>query len=318
MRRVVLLILFNHNYEANLDRLTELYGSRFSHIRFIMPFYRGSREDVISVYGNSFYFQGFIADALQQLKNEHFDYYFFIGDDLYLNPNITEHNFELFFKVDEETAFIPDFFLLNNPKETKPFRPHYPIWSHNKYAINFNIEQNGIEVKKFLPSDEEARQLLKRHGIEFSPEMPAGMFYSKPLFRKINQKADIAFNYERLRTLAGNLQYLLSRPQLPYPLVGSYSDICIIPSGYAANFGFYCGIFASLQLFVEIALPTALAFSCQKIATESKLAHTGETYWRGEGIKECEEKYHLSLNYLNDNFPSDKLYIHPIKLSKWK
>lgn len=318
MSRVALLIIFNHNYEANLDRLIETYGGRFSHIRFIMPFYRGNRKDVISVYGNSFYFQSFVADAIQQLKSEQFDHFFFIGDDLYLNPEINESNFESFFNVNEHTAFIPGFFLLNDPTETKPYRPHFPIWSHNKYAIEFNAEQKGIEVKKFLPPYQEARLLLEQHGIHFSPKMPSKMFYSKPLFRKINGKTDLVFNYERFRTLVMNFKFLLSKPLLPYPMVGSYSDICIVPAKFVSDFGFYCGIFASLKLFVEIALPTALAFSCNKIVTESQLVFKGKTYWRGEGIRECEEKYQLSLNYLNKNFPAETLYIHPIKLSKWK
>lgn len=49
MYNVALIILFNHNYEKNLDALKDIYGDRFTHIWYIIPFYSGDREDVISV-----------------------------------------------------------------------------------------------------------------------------------------------------------------------------------------------------------------------------------------------------------------------------
>ena len=85
---VALLVLFNHKFERNLPTLRQIYASRFSNLFFIMPFYTGSEKDVIGVYENSLYFQGYIAQALQRIKCAGLNHYLVIGDDLILNPAI--------------------------------------------------------------------------------------------------------------------------------------------------------------------------------------------------------------------------------------
>ncbi|WP_207532159.1 hypothetical protein [Desertivirga arenae] len=282
-----------------------------------MPFYKGDREDVIAVYENSFYFQGFIATALQAIKGRNFEHYFFISDDLYLNPEINENNYKEYFKVDKNTSFIPGIFSLNDSAESRPFRPHGPWWPHLRSAINFKIDQPGIETDGLLPSYDKAVELLNKHGFNFSPFLPRRMFFGKNIFKVIRNKRDVSLNIERLKLLSENSKYILTGAKLKYPLVGSYSDIFIIPANISETFALYCGIFAALHLFVEIAIPTALALSAINIITEGEIGLQGETYWRNEGIRECEIKYRKSLNYLNRNFPSGKLYVHPIKLSKW-
>ncbi|WP_207423711.1 hypothetical protein [Desertivirga brevis] len=317
MNRVALLIIFNHNYEGNLDRLSELYSSRFQNIWFIMPFYTGSRKDVIAVYENSFYFQGYVTTALKAIELLNFDHYFFISDDLYLNPEINEANYREYFRVDETTAFIPGIFSLNDSAETRPFRPHSPWWPHLQSAIQFTTDQRGIEVAKMLPTYEEALTLLAKHGFAFSGNLDRKMFFGKNVFRGIRRKKDVSLNIERLKLLSDNFKYILRGAKLQYPLVGSYSDIFIIPRKNANQFSLYCGIFSALHLFVEIAIPTALCLSADKIVMEDQLGLKGETYWRSEGIRECERTYKKSLNYLYMNFPREKLYIHPVKLSRW-
>lgn len=103
---------------------------------------------------------------------------------------------------------------------------------------------------------------------------------------------------------------------ISYPLVGSYSDICVVSAEDIKQFCHYCGVFAATRLFVEIALPTALVLSAKKIITENELDFQGMALWNNNDYKEL-EKYQKSLKKLLENFPDTILYFHPIKLSKW-
>ena len=60
MKKVALLVVYNHRNDRNIPRVQEIYKSRFSHIFHIVPFYDGhvDGEEVIPVYENSFYFEG--------------------------------------------------------------------------------------------------------------------------------------------------------------------------------------------------------------------------------------------------------------------
>jgi hypothetical protein len=313
MKNAALLILFNHNYEANLDRLKKIYESKFDHIYFIMPFYGGKREDVIPVYENSYYFQGYIARALELLKHKEFEHYIIIGDDLILNPAINQHNYKEFFNVTDDKGFIPGPFLLSDTEEKRPNRKYPPYWPWNKHAVNFKVNVKGIEVQKYLPSYEEAKVLLQKHGYDFSPRMSWKFFYGKGVYKHyFNRKK----HWSAVKYTFKMLPYL--RKGLAYPVIGSYSDIIVIPGKHVEPMIRYCGIFAALGLFVEIALPTALAFSVPAMADETGLHFKGETFWQKEAIEGLETKYEKDLSRLFEKFPDQTLYIHPVKLSRWK
>ncbi|RYE13384.1 MAG: hypothetical protein EOP34_08960, partial [Rickettsiales bacterium] len=158
MESVVLLILFNHKYEANLDRLRVIYAHRFTNLYFIMPFYKGSANDVICVYGNSYNFQTYVAQAIQQLKNQKFEHYIIIGDDLYLNPNINQINYKNHFKLQYDSAFVPEIFLLSNYKQQpRLIMGGFDKWIWNFNALKFNHKNvPGIEINNELPPEEEA------------------------------------------------------------------------------------------------------------------------------------------------------------------
>lgn len=317
MDKVALIIVFNHNYEENLTILDSIYAKRFSHIHYVMPFYSGDRADVISVYDSSYYFQGFIAKAISQLKSENFDYFFTIADDLYLNPEINEHNFKNYFEVDEHTSFLPHPFLLTDTKETKPSRPFAPFWNGIEKAINFDIKQPGILAEPLLPTYESALNLLDKHQIKFKKNVPKQMFFSFLSLKNITNQSFLRFQYQKLRLFLTNFKYLFSKQTIKYPLVGSYADIIIIPKEYTQEFTKYCYAFTALNLFVELALPTALLFASEKVKSEKDIEFKGETYWYyNHDI--CEKKYKKSLSYLENNFSDKTLYVHPIKLSKWK
>ena len=110
---------------------------------------------------------------------------------------------------------------------------------------------------------------------------------------------------------------------LSYPLVCSYSDIVIVSKNTIKQFCAYCGAFAANELFVEFAMPTALLLSSNDVVTEIQIGARGEIYWTYEkheslNYEEVMKPYGYDLHILLQNFPQTSLYIHPIKLSKWK
>ena len=52
--KTCLVILFNHKYEKNLNTLRSIYCDKFDMIRFIMPFYYGTDNDVIFLTSRNF------------------------------------------------------------------------------------------------------------------------------------------------------------------------------------------------------------------------------------------------------------------------
>jgi len=317
MPKVALFILFNHNYEANLDKLDKIYSGRFSNIFYIMPFYSGARQDVIPVYESSFYFQGYLNVAFTKIKGSEYDHFMVIGDDLMLNPKITEDNYQQYFGVDSKTGFIPDFFLLTDSSSKLPDRPFAPFWHHSISALNFNVKREGIESEPYLPGYENAKELLKRHGLDFTAQMPRKFFLRLPFFKFSKKKSELIKNWTAFKLMFyHNLKYILNPPVLKYPLVGSYSDCIILPTSDVSDFAKYCGVFAALDLFVEIAIPTAMGLSVSKIITEKTLNHKGLTLWNKEDVDNVLNSFDNSYENIVNNFPLNTLYIHPVKLSK--
>src|ERR1700743_1228199 len=93
MNKVALIIIYNHRYDKNIELLEQIYKSRFSNIYHLIPFYNGNKENVIAVYDNSFYFEGYIAQGLKSYFKEDYTHYFFVADDMVLNPVVNEHNY---------------------------------------------------------------------------------------------------------------------------------------------------------------------------------------------------------------------------------
>ncbi len=323
MNEVVLLILFNHKYESNLERLRQIYVGRFSNVYFIMPFYTGVDKDVICVYGNSFFFQSYIAQALQRIKKDEFKHYIIIGDDLLLNPAINEKNYQSEFNLGTDTGFIPEIFMLGNYKE-KPrlMMSGFDKWVWNYNALSFNYKnQSGIEVEKELPTEEEALKAIASHGYSFNPLLNKNQFIdSAPQVRNIFQMKNIFANVRIIMFWLKNyINFSLKNKRtLKYPMAGSYSDIVIIPAASVSFFTHFIGVFGALNLFVEIAIPTALMLSTKDITQEKDLRKKGNTFWGNEEFQAIKDKYNSNLENLFTHFPDDVLYIHPVKLSQWK
>jgi hypothetical protein len=167
-----------------------------------------------------------------------------------------------------------------------------------------------------LPSYEDTLDKFSKFGLSIKPLS----------FSQIWETPDswMTFLYNGQGTIISRFiffgRYLLRKNKpyyLSYPLIGSYSDIFIISANSIKEFCRYCGIFAATDLFVELALPTALVLSSDEIVTEKDLDLQGKPLWTNENYQEL-EKYGYSLSKLLSDFPPKYIYLHPIKLSKWK
>ena len=64
-------------------------------------------------------------------------------------------------------------------------------------------------------------------------------------------------------------------------------------------------------------MPTALALASNHIITENDTELKGKPLWTNEELGEL-DRYNFSIKNLMDNFPDKYMYLHPVKLSKWK
>jgi hypothetical protein len=301
---VALIIIYNHQYNKNIDILENLYANRFSSIYHIVPFYSGEKPNVIPVYENSLYFQGYVAQALKFFYKDQFEHYFFIGDDLILNPQVNQFNYKLHLLLTNKTSFLPE--ILN-------FHDNMNFWSRIKEAFVYRQNTIGVEAENQLPSKAEALSRFSRFGVGFKPLK----------YTQVYRRPELSFSFwslvKNIRYLKNELNevFLKKDFNLPYPLIGGYSDIFVISSYSIKDFCHYCGVFAATNLHVEIALPTAVVLASDEIITEKDLILQGKALWTQEDLRML-DKYNFDLNQLLNNFPKDNLYIHPIKLSKWK
>lgn len=304
MNKVALIIIYNHQYNKNIKILEDLYGNRFSNIYHLVPFYNGEKSNVIPVYENSFYFQGYVAQGFKIFFKEDYIHYFFIADDLLLNPIINEKNYKLHLRLNENACFLPGYIPLYKRKIW---------WARVGEAYRYNIRVLGAEAENQLPNYNIALKAFKKFGLEIKP-LSFHQIWKRPTsFKQIVSKIlrEKSYITKYIKNMFVKKQYNLS-----YPIVGSYSDIFVISSDTIKQFCHYCGVFAVTRLHVEVGLPTALVLSAKEIVTEKDLKLQGKTLWTIEDFKIL-SKYEYQLNKLLEDFPSNYLYLHQIKLSAW-
>jgi hypothetical protein len=303
--KVALIVIYNHKYEKNIKLIERLYKDRFSTIYHLVPFYTGAQENVIPVYENSHYFQGYVAQGLSRFYNERFTHYFFVADDMILHPDMNENNYFEYFGLDEKKSFISEIFSI--------YKSDW-FWPHAKEAVFFQISQEGIEVKGELPDAGEAERRLLKNGAIARPLQQEKPLKWKHLYGKLNRNMFYKKNRDPFLHWLGD-SIRKKRYALSYPLVAGYSDIFIVSAPAIKTFSHYCGVFSALNLYVESAIPTALALSSEAVVTEEDLPLKGKPLWTSEEYKYL-LPYQNNLEQLMKNFP-EVLYIHPVKLSQW-
>jgi hypothetical protein len=295
---VALVVIFNHRYDNNIEKLEAIYSGRFTNIYYLIPFYDGNRSDVIPVYENSYYYQGYIAQGYKSYYKEEYSHYFFIADDLILNPLINEGNFMQHLKLNEKSCFIPEILSLHNIHGS----------ANTRYGFNYTNKKWGVEAVNEIPSYEEAMSAFDKFGLKIQP-------------LSHNQAFEKQDNYENFKDLVkvviGKKKPAKRYYDLSYPLVNAFSDMLVITKKVIKKFSHYCGAFAANELFVELAIPTALVFTAEAISTENDLELHGKYLHTEQELKEL-DRFNNKLSDLLTSFPAGYLYLHPVKLSQWK
>lgn len=307
MDSVCLAIIFNHKYNQNIPILEKLYRTKFSSLYYIVPFYNENiknieQERIVPVYETSYCFQGYITQAYEKIKSKKYSHYIFIADDQILNPALNESTIIERMDLNEDESYI---------KEIVPYEDirHGSLKDQSNKLYNilsaFNINC-GVSYDKEIPSYDEAVKKCEYHHLKVSKKLPLAFFLNEGY---INPKYFL-LTLVALGINRGN--------KLKYPLFKAYSDMIIIDHHSIDEFCRLSGVFASMNIFVETAIPLAMILSCKKIKYEKDLKGLhGVEKW-GKDIAKFEEKYELSLGKLFKNFEDDILYYHPVKLSKWK
>lgn len=309
---VSLVVIFNHRYDQNIEKLNTLFEGRFDSIRYLAPFTKISSPRVTKVYGSSTAFSSHIAQAHTCYQKDAASHHLFIGDDLFLNPSINQDNILNFLGAGADDAYIKNVARIENS---------YYLWIYLNRVVH-SFRSSGFDFRRELPSSETVAQRLLDLGL---PPKQLGV----ECFRHWN-------GYFNFKDMWANPKFVLEGIRscfrsLPYPLVFGYSDLILVPAVALPKFVEYCGVFGAMNLFAEVAVPTALVLSCDSIKTEQKIgnvfqkgdrrqqgqANHGLELWGEDTICNFESAHNRKLKTLEASFPADRLYVHPVKLSRW-
>jgi hypothetical protein len=220
-----------------------------------------------------------------------------------LNPVINEDNYAQHLKLGEQSCFIPGFIDLHS-------RTWW--WARAEEAYQYRVWVSGVEAKNELPDYDTALKAFHKFELEIKPLNFNDIWKKPPSLTHIERRKDKIYLLRYLYNKMKKEQYHLS-----YPLVGAYSDIFVVSSDTIKQFCHFCGVFAATNLHVELAIPTALVLSAKVIITEKELNLQGRALWTEEDFKIL-HKYDNILDKLFNDFPANHLYLHPVKLSRWK
>jgi len=310
---VALVFIYNHRYDKNIPILEDIYKDRFSHIFHIVPFYDGDKENVIAVYEHSFYFQGYIAQASKELKSKgDFEHFMFVGDDLLLHPDVNENNYKDFFKIGVEDTFIT---FIRSLTEAGDDGLDLFIMHLAMYFKFPDKPGSGLEIINEIPTYEQAVERFREKGFEEPFIRPPHVY--RPTKRTDFKKGLIGEYFYRKRVKEVKELLKQDKVKVSYPMVNGFSDLLILPKTDFSEFARMCGLFAAARMFVEYAIPTIMLIVCKKIITQKDLDKKALLLW-DHHREEFEQKYNFSFNDLFAHFPENVLYVHPVKLSKWK
>ena len=184
-----------------------------------------------------------------------------------------------------------------------PLKKHRII--HFVWKISLNNRAIRYLLKKMIP------QVFNQYIINSDSQATTSLEY---FIKKLN--------IVRMRK-----NYIDNNPPISYPTISGYADMAIVSADSIQRFCSYCHFFAKSKLYVELAIPTALILADKDIQTEKGLTYKmfREWPWDSDNIQRKAADKRIQANYYNQlkesilqMFPADFLYIHPIKLSKWK
>lgn len=309
--KLCLLIVFNHRFDKNLPKLDWLYRSRFRHIRYLVPFYRGDRTDVIPVHYSSYQYQGFFRQAWDRLRGEGFTHFVVVADDMLLNPVLNDENLISELEVQPGQGY---FGII------EPFSERGLSWFAAGSSLVAVAGTNGMHWEPDLPAAEAARANLEAKGY------PVGGRLGWHNFRTGGTPRVKGF-FQFLFYLMLRARKRRSTPEtrlldLPYPLLSGNADFMVIPAEHMEKFCHYCSVFAAMGVFVEVGAPTALALACSHVVQAKNIDWIARDYCVGFRTHAEADAFYTAHDYdlekLMGGFGAKDLMLHPIKISRWK
>lgn len=306
--KVCLVVIFNHRFDRNLPLLRKIYGARFSNIRFLMPFYDGSDVDVIPVYESSYQFQGYLIQAYDKLKDIPCSHYLFIGDDLILNPDFDELSFVSRTNMCGKKFLSSSFSELNSPNK---FKWKWTAGSSKPFYDAATSWQNSL-----CTYDEALSKFNDFFGVKYKET------YDQDFFGDPNKPgANVLGSWNNAKSFFNVVNYFIATNRnslkIPYPMAGGYSDIFCVDKDSLFEFSRLCGIFSAMNLFVEIAIPTAAVLTYKRNDVEFLPGSSTLLLW-GNDRNNFERKYDGDFGRLYREWDEKIFCVHPIKLSGWK
>ncbi len=298
-----LCVIFNHPFKAQIPLLRELYASRFEKILFLHPLDRSAEAaDVHVAYGGGFTFDAMIVSARDKILRSFADcdVVLFAHNDLLLTPKISGEKFSGQYEVGAYTILTAGVASISSALNT---------WAWGfRAAMNWQsprfVFAGGAEAaRSFLPSREEAQARARASGLPDTtvllPASEAELAKLPPIFRGIH---DYIFTK---RAADGSLEPI----DLGYPLFTGYSDFFAIPVAMLAAWFDVLGPLAAMQLFAEVAIPTAHVLTAKRMMSLRDLGRSGQMLWGGErGTID-------NIKWVADRFDQGDVFIHPMKFN---
>lgn len=321
-RKTGLVVLFNHNYEKNIPIIRKLYADRFPMMCILMPFYYGNDPDVTGVYGNSFVFHTYIAQAKEKLMKMGCDDFLIIGDDLLLNPELNQNNIHEKLNIPHGAFYLDGYVNISSGQSYRAIVE----------AVKFNTSPPGLDssANRIMPSYDEALQILQDKKVMGSPILskcrPFYPEWEKPFFKRAHE------NYKVLKArvwhFCNMMKWKLKPRKASYPCVFGYSDIILVPKEKMDEWCRYLEVMATWQMFVELAIPTAIF-----LMKDASVSFADATAYKTGNVWYPQNPAHFSrisaiinqmlnecgndITGLEGAFPKEYLYLHPVKLSRF-
>jgi len=279
-----------------------------------MPFATVDDPKVSRVFELGRNFSGHFAQSAADWIEDGVTHYVVVPDDLLLNPELDESN------LIDRLGVLPGEAYTKNLVSADALRHQWP-WAAES-AATFVQSSKVIDIAGLLPDAADARAKFERMGIAFSG---VGQYRGGPT---VKQRVASARRAKRSTLQALSLR---GRPA-PYPLLAGYADFLVIPAEAIDDFVRYCGAFAAMNIFAEVAVPTALALAAEAVRTELPRnvhfldpdrqpsdpdALRGVELWSAAERRDCPVLHCDSPDAALAAFDPKWLYVHPVKLSRF-
>lgn len=309
------VFIFNHRFERNLEKLDDLYAARFPRRTYLMPFAQSDRADVCRINETSWHFSGHVAQGAASFIANDATHYVFISDDLILNPRLDATNVARELGLDASSGYI---------KSLAPLDALRYEW-HRALPASIALRRNsdGFDWRAELPPIEEAQAKFAAMGL--ADRVPS--------LRSLDDARHALRNLSKAGYLTAPWAAKLHAKPSDYPLLMGYADFFVVPAAAIRRFTHFCGVFAALDIFAEVAVPTALALACDHVLTElvpgarfddPAAPRCPDRPWHGVEFWDPLETPAYAARFGNDRkrlvseFPENHLYVHPVKLSQWR